>query len=97
MTTEKTTANELLNIIVEASVKNGTLPITLNEKNKQYLEEVCQRLDLNKIEVGSVLIGLTHFITKYQEEGWNLYLRKDDKEIKLYSIKELNKIKKHKE
>ena len=44
--------------------------------------------------IGSVIIGLANFITKYQEDGWNLYLRKDDKEIKMALIKELNKIKK---
>ena len=96
MTTENLTSDEL-STAVEKSLKDGILPVILHSENKQYLNDICQRLNLNKIEVGSVLIGVANFITKYQEDGWNLYLRKDDKEIKMALIKELNKIKKHKE
>lgn len=95
MTTENQTLDELLNV-VEKSVKDGFLPIPLDEDKKQQLEDICRRLNLNKMGIGSVIIGLANFITKYQEDGWNLYLEKGSKKIKMVSIKEINNINKHK-
>ena len=92
MTTENLTSDEL-STAVEKSLKDGILPVILHSENKQYLNDICQRLNLNKIEVGSVLIGVANFITKYQEEGWDLYLRRGDEEIKIKPIKEFESLK----